>query len=296
MKDEDINGDRGESSRDVSRRDFVAMSVAAGMVAASGVASAQRPLSERNVEIETPDGTCDAFFTYPATGTYPGVLIWPDAFGLRPVVKEMAKRLAAEGYAVLAVNPYYRVTKAPGIETAGFNFATDGAKLQPLMGSVNAPGNPEKDAVAYVAWLDQQPQVNKAKKIGTQGYCMGGPLIMRTAAAVPDRVGAAASFHGGGLVTANPNSPHLLIPKMKARMYFGVAANDDMRDPKAKEVLKESLAAAHVAGEVELYPKALHGWCMSDMPVQAGQPAIYNRDDAERAWAKLLALYKTALA
>jgi len=120
-----------------------------------------------------------------------------------------------------------RVTKAPGIETAGFNFATDGAKLQPLMGSVNAPGNPEKDAVAYVAWLDQQPQVNKARKIGTQGYCMGGPLIMRTAAAIPDRVGAAASFHGGGLVTANPNSPHLLIPKMKARMYFGVAANDD---------------------------------------------------------------------
>jgi carboxymethylenebutenolidase len=223
------------------------------------------------------------------------VLIWPDAFGLRPVVKTMAKRLAAEGYAVLAVNPYYRVTKAPGIETAGFNFATDGAKLQPLMGSVNAPGNPEKDAVAYVAWLDQQPQVNKAKKIGTQGYCMGGPLIMRTAAAIPDRVGAAASFHGGGLVTANPNSPHLLIPKMKARMYFGVAANDDMRDPKAKEVLKESLAAAKVSGEVELYPKALHGWCMSDMPVQAGQPAIYNMDDAERAWAKLLALYKTAL-
>jgi len=295
MKDEEVNQDGVESPRDVSRRDFVAMSVAAGVVAASGVTSAQRPLSERDVEVKTPDGTCDAFFTYPTTGTYPGVLIWPDAFGLRPVVKAMAKRLAAEGYAVLAVNPYYRVTKAPGIETAGFNFATDGAKLQPLMGSVNAPGNPEKDAVAYVAWLDQQPQVNKAKKIGTQGYCMGGPLIMRTAAAIPDRVGAAASFHGGGLVTANPNSPHLLIPKMKARMYFGVAANDDQRDPKAKEVLKESLAAAKVNGEVELYPKALHGWCMSDMPVQAGQPAIYNMDDAERAWAKLLALYKTAL-
>jgi carboxymethylenebutenolidase len=295
MKDEELEQDGQQSPRDVSRRDFVAMSVAAGMMAASGVASAQRPLNERNVEIKTPDGTCDAFFTYPTTGTYPGVLIWPDAFGLRPVVKEMAKRLAAEGYAVLAVNPYYRVTRAPGIETAGFNFATDGAKLQPLMGSVNAPGNPEKDAVAYIAWLDQQPQVNKARKIGTQGYCMGGPLIMRTAAAVPDRVGAAASFHGGGLVTANPNSPHLLIPKMKARMYFGVAANDDQRDPKAKEVLKESLAAAKVAGEVELYPKALHGWCMSDMPVQAGQPAIYNKDDAERAWAKLLALYKAAL-
>jgi carboxymethylenebutenolidase len=295
MKNEELEQDGQESSRDVSRRDFVALSVAAGVVAASGVASAQRPVTERNVEIKTPDGTCDAFFAYPTTGTYPGVLIWPDAFGLRPVVRDMAKRLAAEGYAVVAVNPYYRVTKAPGIETAGFNFATDGAKLQPLMGSVNAAGNPEKDATAYIAWLDQQPQVDKSKKIGTQGYCMGGPLIMRTAAAVPDRVGAAASFHGGGLVTANPNSPHLLIPKMKARMYFGVAANDDQRDPKAKEVLKEALAAAKVNGEVELYPKALHGWCMSDMPVQAGQPAIYNKDDAERAWAKLLALYKTAL-
>ncbi len=292
----ELEQDGQEAPRDVSRRDFVAMSVAAGVVAASGVASAQRPVSERNVEIKTPDGTCDAFFTYPTTGTYPGVLIWPDAFGLRPVVREMAKRLAAEGYAVVAVNPYYRVTKAPGIETAGFNFATDGAKLQPLMGSVNAAGNPEKDATAYIAWLDQQPQVDKSKKIGTQGYCMGGPLIMRTAAAVPDRVGAAASFHGGGLVTANPNSPHLLIPKMKARMYFGVATNDDQRDPMAKETLKQALAAAKVNGEVELYPKALHGWCMSDMPVQAGQPAIYNKDDAERAWAKLLALYKTALA
>jgi carboxymethylenebutenolidase len=169
-------------ARDVSRRDFVAMSVAAGVVAATGAASAQRPLSERNVDVKTPDGTSDSFFVHPTTGTYSGVLIWPDAFGLRPAVKEMARRLAAEGYAVLAVNPYYRMTKAPGIETAGFNFATDGAKLQPLMGSVNAPGNPEKDAVAYVAWLDQQSQVDKSKKVGTQGYCMGGPLIMRTAA------------------------------------------------------------------------------------------------------------------
>ena len=289
--------DEQNDSTDISRRNFVTLSVAAGFgLAAGSTSEAAVAVVEDNVTIKTPDGTCDAAFIHPTTGAHPAVLIWPDAFGLRPVVRDMAKRLAAEGYAVVAVNPYYRVTKAPGIETAGFNFATDGAKLQPLMGSVNAPGNPEKDAVAYVAWLDQQPQVNKAKKIGTQGYCMGGPLIMRTAAAVPDRVGAAASFHGGGLVTANPTSPHLLIPKMKARMYFGVAANDDQRDPKAKETLKEALAAAKVNGEVELYPKALHGWCMSDMPVQAGQPAIYNKDDAERAWAKLLALYKAALA
>jgi carboxymethylenebutenolidase len=287
-----------DETRDVSRRDFVAMSVAAGLVAASGTASAQLPVVEKNVEIKMPDGSCDAVFIHPASGTHPGVLVWPDAFGLRPALRELGKRLAAEGYAVLVPNPFYRVAKAPVLDMATFNFANpaDRTKLQPLMGSVNAPGNPEKDAVAYIAYLDAQPQVDKSKKVGTQGYCMGGPLVMRTAAAVPNRVGAGASFHGGGLVTDTPQSPHLLIPKMRARMYFGVAINDDERQPDAKDKLRMALAEAKVQGEVEVYPKALHGWCMPDMPVQAGQPPIYNKDDAEKAWAKLLALYKAALA
>jgi carboxymethylenebutenolidase len=287
-----------DETRDVSRRDFVAMSVAAGLVAASGTASAQLPVVEKSVEIKMPDGTCDAVFIHPASGTHPGVLVWPDAFGLRPALRELGKRLAAEGYAVLVPNPFYRVAKAPVLDMATFNFANpaDRTKLQPLMGSVNASGNPEKDAVAYIAYLDAQPQVDKGKKIGTQGYCMGGPLVMRTAAAVPTRVGAGASFHGGGLVTDTPQSPHLLIPKMRARMYFGVAINDDERQPDAKDKLRMALADAKVQGEVEVYPKALHGWCMPDMPVQAGQPPIYNKDDAEKAWAKLLALYKAALA
>ena len=287
-----------DETRDVSRRDFVAMSVAAGLVAASGTASAQLPVVEKSVEIKMPDGTCDAVFIHPASGTHPGVLVWPDAFGLRPALRELGKRLAAEGYAVLVPNPFYRVAKAPVLDMATFNFANpaDRTKLQPLMGSVNAPGNPGKDAVAYIAYLDAQPQVDKGKKIGTQGYCMGGPLVMRTAAAVPTRVGAGASFHGGGLVTDTPQSPHLLIPKMRARMYFGVAINDDERQPDAKDKLRMALAEAKVQGEVEVYPKALHGWCMPDMPVQAGQPPIYNKDDAEKAWAKLLALYKAALA
>ena len=290
--------DQQDESRDVTRRDFVAMSVAAGLVAAAGTPSAQMPVVEKTVDIKMPDGTCDAVFIHPATGTRPGVLIWADAFGLRPALREMGKRLAAEGYAVLVPNPFYRSAKAPVLDMATFSFAnpTDRAKLQPLMGAVNAPGNPEKDAVAYIAWLDAQPQVDKTKKVGTQGYCMGGPLVMRTAAAVPARVGAGASFHGGGLVTDTPESPHLLVPKMKARMYFGVAINDDERQPDAKDKLRAALAAAKVQGEVEVYPKALHGWCMTDMPVQAGQPPIYNKDDAERAWAKLLALYKAALA
>jgi carboxymethylenebutenolidase len=162
------------------------------------------------------------------------------------------------------------------------------------MASVNAPGNAEKDAVAYVAFLDARKEVDKAKKIGTQGYCMGGPLVVKTAATVPGRIGAGASFHGGGLVTAMPDSPHLLAPKIKARMYFGIASNDDARQPDAKDKLKEAFAGAGVPAEIEVYEGTLHGWCIPDMPMQNGAP-IYNKAAAERAWGKLVALYKAAL-
>jgi carboxymethylenebutenolidase len=282
---------------DLARRDFVGLSVAAGLAAAAGSASAALPVVETDVEIKTPDGTCDAAFIHPKTGSHPGVLIWPDAFGLRPSMREMAKRLAAEGYSVLVPNPFYRVSKAPFTDASNFNFQNPAemAKLQPLMASVNAPGNAEKDAIAYIAFLDAQKEVNKSKKIGTQGYCMGGPLVVKTAAAVPNRVGAGGSFHGGGLVTDKPDSPHLLAPKIKARMYFGVASNDDARQPDAKDKLREAFAAATVPAEVEVYPEALHGWCVPDMPVQNGKP-LYSKPDAERAWGKLVALYKIGLA
>jgi carboxymethylenebutenolidase len=169
------------------------------------------------------------------------------------------------------------------------------AKLTPLMASVNAPGAAEKDAVAYVGFLDAQKEVNKSKKIGTQGYCMGGPLVMKTAAALPNRIGAGGSFHGGGLVSDKPDSPHLLAPKIKARMYFGIATNDDMRQPDAKDKLKEAFAAAKNPAEIEVYAGCLHGWCVPDMPAQNNAP-IYNKAEAERAWAKLTALYKAGLA
>jgi carboxymethylenebutenolidase len=284
---------------DITRRDFVAMTVAGGIAAATGAnLIAQQQVVETNVDIKTADGTCDAAFIHPTSGSHPGVVIWPDAFGLRPSMREIARRLAAEGYSVLVPNPFYRVAKAPVFEDASnFNFGDppQRAKLTPLMGSINAAGAAERDAAAFITWLDAQRQVNRSKKVGTQGYCMGGALVVKTAAAVPNRVGAGASFHGGGLVTPNPDSPHLLAPKIKARMYFGIATNDDMQQPEAKTKLKESFEAAKVSAEIEVYSQAQHGWCVTDMPKQANGQPIYSKPDADRAWGKLLALYKAAL-
>ena len=295
--DEQDRSIHNEPSRDLSRRDFFALSVAAGLAAATVAASAaESTVIEANVEVKTPDGSSDAVFIHPATGSYPGVLVWPDALGLRPAMRDIGKRIAAEGYSALVPNPFYRTAKAP-VFGASFSFQNqaDMAKLQQMTGPLNAPGAAERDAIAYIAFLDAQSQVNKAKKIGTQGYCMGGPLVVKTAAALPNRVGAGASFHGGGLVTDKPDSPHLLAPKIKARMYFGIASNDDARQPDAKDKLKQAFAAANVPAEIEVYPGALHGWCVPDMPLQNGKP-IYSRPDAERAWSKLVALYKMALA
>jgi carboxymethylenebutenolidase len=289
--------DQETSSRELSRREFVVLSMAAGLaVTAGSAAGASLEVVEADVEIKTPEGTCDAAFIHPASGSHPGVLLWPDAFGLRPWTREMGRRLAAEGYSVLVPNPFYRVGKAPSTDASGFDFKNeaDMAKLKSLMASVSAPGNAEKDAIAYVAFLDAREEVDRAKKIGTQGYCMGGPLVVRTAARLPDRIGAGASFHGGGLVTDKPDSPHLLASKIKARLYFGIASNDDQKQPDAKDKLKESFAAAKVTAEIEVYSGALHGWCMKDMPAQNGKP-IYNKVEADRAWDKLIALYKAAL-
>jgi carboxymethylenebutenolidase len=285
--------DDQEQNTDISRRNFVTLSVAAGFGLAAGSPSeAAVAVVEDNVTIKTPDGTCDAAFIHPANGAHAAVIIWPDAFGLRPSMRNMAKRLAAEsGYSVLVPNPYYRVGKAPMWEDASkVDFTTERPRLNPMMASINAAGTVEKDAPAFIAWLDQQPQVDRTKKVGTQGYCMGGALVVRTAAAVPDRVGAGASFHGGGLVNQTPTSPHLLAPRIKGRMYFGIAINDDMNQPTAKTELKAAFDAAKVPAEVEVYDMAQHGWCVPDMPNN-----LYSKADAERAWGKLLALYKAAL-
>jgi carboxymethylenebutenolidase len=283
---------------DVSRRDFTALSVAAGLTAAAGPAQAAMALTESDVTIKTPDGTCDAAFIRPASGKHPAVLLWPDIFGLRPSMRDMARRLAGEGFSVLVPNPFYRTEKAPVIEDAStFDFSApeSRAKTATWTGPINQPGAIERDAIAHIGFLDGQKEVDTAKKIGTQGYCMGGPLVFKTAAAVNSRVGAGATFHGGGLVTDKPDSPHLLIPKMKSHMLIAIAASDDEKQPDAKTTLKAAFASAKIPAEVEVYAGTLHGWCVKDMPKQNGKP-IYNQADADRAWARLLNLYKTSLA
>ena len=268
----------------VTRRQFGVL-VGAGIAMMLPTVANAVAVTESDVTITTPDGTCDAYFVHPASGAAAGVLIWPDIFGLRPAFRQMGKRLAESGYSVVVVNPFYRTQKAP---TAAKGSATPIPELMPLARALTETTN-MTDARAFIAWLDQQPAVAKTRKIGTQGYCMGGPLAFRTAAAVPERIGAVASFHGGGLVADAANSPHLLAAKTKAQFLVAIAANDDQRSPNEKTVLKETFAKANLPAEIEVYEGAAHGWCPPDS-------GVYNEPQAEKAWSRLLALYGKALA
>jgi carboxymethylenebutenolidase len=267
----------------VTRRQFGVLLGAGVSMMLPAVANAAA-VTEQDVTVTTPDGTADAYFVHPATGTAPGILVWPDIFGLRPAFRQMGKRLAESGYSVLVVNQFYRAKKPP-IGAQGSQ--TPIPELLPLAQALNE-ATTTTDAKAFIAWLDSQPSVAKDRKIGTQGYCMGGPMGFRTSAAVPDRVGAVASFHGGGLVTDQPNSPHLQASKTKAQFLIAIASNDDQRSPNEKTVLKETFAKANLPVEIEVYSGA-HGWCPPDS-------RVYNEPDAEKAWSRLLALYGKALA
>jgi carboxymethylenebutenolidase len=268
----------------VTRKQF-GMLLGAGIAMMLPKVANAAAVTESEVSVKTPDGTADCYFVHPSSGTAPGVLVWPDIFGLRPAFRQMGKRLAESGYAVLVVNPFYRTKKAP---TADAGAATPIAQLMPLAQSLNETTH-MTDAKAFVAWLDQQASVAKNRKIGTQGYCMGGPMALRTAAAVPDRVGAVGSFHGGGLVTATPNSPHLQAAKSKAQFLIAIAANDDARAPGDKTALKETFEKAGLPAEIEVYTGSAHGWCPPDS-------GVYNEPLAEKAWSRLLVLYGKALA
>ena len=267
----------------VTRRQFGAM-LGAGMVMLLPKVANAVAVTESEVMVKTPDGTADCYFVHPASGTAAAVLIWPDIFGLRPAFRQMGKRLAESGYSVLVVNPFYRAKKAP---TADAGAATPIQQVMPLAQGLNETTH-MTDAKAFIAWLDQQPSVAKNRKVGTQGYCMSGPIAFRTAAAVPERVGAVGSFHGAGLVTNMPNSPHLQAAKSKAQFLIAIAQNDDERAPTDKDVLKDTFAKANLPAEIEVYAAA-HGWCPPDS-------GVYNEALAEKAWTRLLALYAKALA
>jgi carboxymethylenebutenolidase len=267
----------------VTRKQFGAMLGAAGIAMLLPKVANAVEVVEADVNVKTPDGTADSYFVHPASGTAPGVLIWPDIFGLRPAIRMMGKRLAESGYSVLVINPFYRVQKAPTAKDGG---ATPIPTLVPLAQALNETTH-MTDAKAFIGWLDQQPSVAKNRKMGTQGYCMGGPMAFRTAVAMPDRVGAVATFHGGGLVTDMPNSPHLEAAKTHAQFLIAIAASDDSKSPKDKDVLKETFAKAGLPAEIEVY-MAAHGWCPPDT-------TVYNKEEAERAWSRLLVLYGKAL-
>ncbi len=283
------SGEYLNSQNELTRREFGALSAGAGLAMLLPRGADAQVVTEQDVEVTTPDGVADCFFVHPASGSHPGVLVWPDILGLRPAFRQMGRRLAESGYSVLAVNPFYRSARAPVVpEGATFQDESVRNKVFPLARELNAETH-ITDARAFVDFLDSQEAVDPDRKMGTTGYCMGGPITMRTAWARSDRIGAGASFHGGGLVTDRPDSPHLLVAEMDAHYLFAIAENDDRNDPEVKNVLRETFAAAKLPAEIEVYEGALHGWCSLDS-------SVYNEVQAERAWSRLLALFATALA
>ncbi len=281
--------DAFERRRDgVTRREFGTLTAGAGLAMVLPSPAGAESIEGSDVVVTTPDGRADAYFVHPAKGRHPGVLMWPDAFGLRPAMKEMAGRLAKSGYAVLVVNPYYRSGPAPLPEPGtDFSVPEGREKIMALIGTLS-PETHARDAKAFVDHLDAQASVDTGRQMGTLGYCMGGPMVVRTAAARADRIGAGASFHGGPLVTDGPDSPHLRASEIDARFLFAIAENDDEQQPEAKDVLRRAFSEAGLEAEIEVYAGALHGWCPPDS-------RVYNEEQAERAWSRLLVLFDEAL-
>jgi len=282
------NAEHFRKSGKVTRRKFNKMSVGAGLAMMLPPVVNAQAISSSHVEVTTPDGVADCYFTHPASGSHAAVLVWPDIFGLREAFEMMGDRLAQSGYSVLVVNPFYRIQPAPTSGGTDLSDPDERGRLFAMMSTLTAETN-FQDAEAFVTWLDAQESVDTSRGIGTTGYCMGGPLVMRSVAAVPHRFRAGATFHGGGLATEDEGSPHLLIPDTNASMLHAIAVNDDESNPAAKEMLREAYAAAGISAEIEVYDGTLHGWCPPDS-------TVYHEDQAERAWSRLLALFDEALA
>lgn len=282
------DNERHLQARGITRRQLGAVAAGTGLMMMLPPMARAQDVIETEVNIATPDGSADCYFVHPTEGAHAGVLVWPDILGLRPAFRQMGKRLAQSGYAVLVVNPFYRTARSP-VVAAGASFSDPAVreKVLPMARVLNAQTH-VSDAQAFIGWLDRQQPVATQRKIGTTGYCMGGPMVMRTCAAVPERVGAGATFHGGGLVTEGSDSPHRLIPQMKSRMLIAIAANDDEREPEAKSVLRKSFKQHDIPAEIEVYEGAMHGWCPPDS-------AVYNAVQAEKAWSRLLVLLESAL-
>ena len=289
MCDENTDREADNYLSEMTRRRFSKLAAGAAMVAMLPPVANAKATTTQEVRIKTPDGECDALFVHPTGGgAHPAVLMWPDILGLRPAFREMATRLAASGYAVLCINPYYRDAQAPVVQVgASFQDESTREKVMPMYRNLSAKTH-QSDAEAFVTWLDEQTPVDSRRKVGTMGYCMGGPIVMRTAAVAADRIGAACSYHGGGLVTDKPDSPHLLIPKMNAQFLIAVAENDDEREPNTKIALGDAFKEHGLDAEIEVYEGAMHGWCVLDS-------RVYNHDAAEKAWGRTLALFERAL-
>ena len=272
----------------ITRREFNTLAAGAAVAFSLPAVANAKAVSSSEVSISTPDGSCDAFFVHPTEGKHPAVLIWPDILALRASFRAMSTRLAESGYAVLCINPYYRDAVAPVVETGeSFQDASTQKKVLPMYRNLS-PETHRTDARAFVDWLDAQSAVDTARPIGTMGYCMGGPMVMRAAAERSDRIGAGCAYHPVSLATEDDDSPHRLTPKMNGQFLIALAENDDERNPDDKSVLRETFANEGLTAEVTVFEGALHGWCVLDS-------RVYNEVPAEVAWAKTLALFETAL-
>ncbi|MCH8250383.1 MAG: dienelactone hydrolase family protein [Proteobacteria bacterium] len=272
----------------LTRRDFNIRGAGVALAMLLPTVANALDVVEQDVMVKTPDGEADCYFVHPASGNHAAVIVWPDIVSIRPAFRMMGKRLAESGYSVLVVNPYYRTARG-AVVPEGKTFRDPGIRdlLMPHARTLS-PKTCVTDGRAFVEYLDKQPSVDNSRKIGTTGYCMTGSYTLRLAAAIPDRIGAGGSFHGGGLATDAEDSPHLLTSQMNAGFLIAIAENDDERNPDEKVLLREAFDKADIEAEIEVYAGTLHGWCPPDS-------AVYNEKQAERAWSRLLALFEREL-